>query len=329
MRRRRAFTLIELLVVVAIIAVLIALLLPAVQAAREAARRSQCVNNLKQLGLAMHNYHDTVGSFPIGRMGVGFTYPNSPDASRRTWTLSILPYVEQGAIFQATNFSFMWYAQQNLTVIKAVVAGFHCPSDPNTNAAEEADTTTPHWMGNYVVNWGPMHWGQDQNPNRNRPYPNPWNGPLGDTVLFTGAPFTANATHAISYFTDGTSGTLLMSEVAVGVDNYSLGSGLAGIDARGDVYNDQDSSTMFMAYTAPNSQTPDWLPNYCAYPFMTNPPCAKKAPSFVAARSYHSGGVNALFGDASVRFVKNSINLPTWRALSTPNGGEVVSADSY
>ena len=119
-----------------------------------------------------------------------------------------------------------------------------------------------------------------------------------------------------------------MSEVVVGVDNYGLGSGLAGIDARGDVYNDQDSSTMFMAYTAPNSTQPDWLPNYCAFPYQTNPPCVKKAPSFVAARSYHSGGVNALFADGSVRFAKSSINLQTWRALSTPNGGEVVSADS-
>jgi prepilin-type processing-associated H-X9-DG protein len=120
-----------------------------------------------------------------------------------------------------------------------------------------------------------------------------------------------------------------MSEAAVAIDNYGLGAGLAGIDARGDVYNDQDSSTMFMTYTAPNSKQPDWLPNYCAYPYQTNPPCVKRAPSFVAARSWHPGGVNALLTDGSVRFTKDSISLPIWRALSTPNGGEVISSDSY
>src|SRR5947209_4068194 len=109
---RRAFTLIELLVVIAIIAVLIALLLPAVQAAREAARRSQCVNNLKQLGLAMHNYHDTMGSFPIGAMGVrslvsGGIYPGGTAIAnaRRTWAWLLLPYLEQGAMANAINFS--------------------------------------------------------------------------------------------------------------------------------------------------------------------------------------------------------------------------------
>src|SRR5437660_530008 len=97
------FTLIELLVVIAIIAVLIALLLPAVQAAREAARRAQCVNNLKQLGIAMHNYHDTNGSFPIGRQG----------KPRRTWTFGILPFIEQTTLYNAINFSTDFYQRQN------------------------------------------------------------------------------------------------------------------------------------------------------------------------------------------------------------------------
>ena len=114
--RRRGFTLIELLVVIAIIAVLIALLLPAVQAAREAARRSQCVNNLKQLGLSMHNYHDTIGTFPIGAMGTrslvsGGKYPSGTAIAnaRRTWAFMLLPYLEQGAMANAINFIY----QQN------------------------------------------------------------------------------------------------------------------------------------------------------------------------------------------------------------------------
>jgi prepilin-type N-terminal cleavage/methylation domain-containing protein/prepilin-type processing-associated H-X9-DG protein len=327
--RRRGFTLIELLVVIAIIAVLIALLLPAVQAAREAARRIQCTNNIKQIGLAMHNYHDTNDTFPIGRTGLGFTYPNCPNSNRRTWVVNVLPYLEQNTIFQSTNFSLVWYDPSNFTAIRAKVSGYHCPSDPNTWATEEADLSTFHYMGNYVVNWGNMNWGQNQNPTRDGPYPNPWTGPLGDTVYFVGAPFQANLSHNIPYFTDGTSNTLLVSEEVVGVDNLALGTGLQGIDARGDVYNDQDSSAMFMAYTAPNSTYPDWLPDYCAYPYLTNPPCVMQAPSFVAARSDHPGGVNALLADGSVRFAKNSISLPVWRALSTPNGGEVISSDSY
>src|SRR4051794_28543302 len=122
--RTRGFTLIELLVVIAIIAVLIALLLPAVQAAREAARRSQCVNNLKQLGLAMHNYNNTIGTFPIGALGVrslvsGGVYPNGGGVianARRTWAFLILPYLEQGSMANAINFSLPVNIAQNTTV---------------------------------------------------------------------------------------------------------------------------------------------------------------------------------------------------------------------
>ena len=116
-RHRAGFTLIELLVVIAIIAVLIALLLPAVQAAREAARRSQCVNNLKQLGLAMHNYHQVNGTFPIGRMGIGYGYGNNVD-QRRTWAFSVLPFFEQAQAFNAINFSLPFYDSTNTTIIR-------------------------------------------------------------------------------------------------------------------------------------------------------------------------------------------------------------------
>ena len=114
MLKRRGFTLIELLVVIAIIAVLIALLLPAVQAAREAARRIQCTNNLKQLGLAMHNYLSAQNTFPVGRMGLNYSYSGVVNSTfttnaRRTWTFQIMPYLEQGTIFQAINFSLAFY----------------------------------------------------------------------------------------------------------------------------------------------------------------------------------------------------------------------------
>jgi prepilin-type N-terminal cleavage/methylation domain-containing protein len=324
---RRGFTLIELLVVIAIIAVLIALLLPAVQAAREAARRTQCVNNLKQLGLAMHNYHDSQGGLPIGRTGYGFTYPTSFDANRRTWTFSIMPFLEQGAVFQAINFSVSFYQPQNTTVLHAKVAAFHCPTDPNTNSTEDTGTVNERFEGNYPVNWGNSHYGQDQNPSRQGPYPNPYTGPLG-TVLFLGAPFTGNLSKSIATITDGTSNTLLMAEVIIGADTPGAVSP-AGTDTRGDVYNDDIPCTMFMAYTTPNSKTPDQMPTFCNYPYGLNPPCIKATPSFNAARSLHPGGVNALNSDGGVKFFKNSINLATWRSLSTTQGSEVVSSDSY
>src|SRR4051812_5647909 len=163
--RRRGFTLIELLVVIAIIAVLIALLLPAVQAAREAARRAQCVNNLKQLGLAMHNYHDTVGTFPIGAMGVrslasGGKYPDGTPVgnARRTWAFMILPYIEQGTMSNAINFSIIMNDPINRTVTMTVVKSFVCPTDPNGGITEAFRR-----MGNYTVNWGSTSWYQSYN----------------------------------------------------------------------------------------------------------------------------------------------------------------------
>src|SRR5262249_9289620 len=137
-RAARGFTLIELLVVIAIIAVLIALLLPAVQAAREAARRIQCVKNLKQLGLAMHNYHDQIGTFPIGRMGINrppndLGYPGDPKGSnsRRTWAWLILPQLEQGAMANAINYSLPYNAPNHAqdTVLGALNRCFICPTD--------------------------------------------------------------------------------------------------------------------------------------------------------------------------------------------------------
>src|SRR3954468_859489 len=192
LRHRSAFTLIELLVVIAIIAVLISLLLPAVQSAREAARRSQCVNNMKQLGLAMHNYHDTVGTFPIGAMGVrslasGGRYPDGTavGSARRTWVPMLLPYIEQGTMANAYNFSINFNDVRNTTVELSVVSVFSCPTDPNYGSIEQSPGRR---QGNYLVNWGNTTWYQSLNATYN-----PVTGiyPPGATqpVNFMGAPF--------------------------------------------------------------------------------------------------------------------------------------------
>ena len=331
-RRRPGFTLIELLVVIAIIAVLIALLLPAVQAAREAARRMQCTNNLKQLGLAMHNYHQAQNTFPIGRMGLNYYYPTSitPNPNRRTWALSIMPFIEQNAVFQSVNFSLSFYEPANTTVIMTKVAGFHCPSDPNTDAIEVGSTAVQRREGNYVVNWGNSHFNQADTPGgTGGQYWNatdPWTGPYGIPIRFLGAPFGGNVAKGVVNIVDGTSNTLLMAEVIIGLDSP----GNATLDVRGDIYNDDQVCTTFMGVTPPNSLLPD-SEGYCNYPYGLNPPCTTcgSKPSYVTARSFHSGGVNALLSDGSVKFFKSSINPVTWSALSSTMGNEVISADSF
>jgi prepilin-type N-terminal cleavage/methylation domain-containing protein/prepilin-type processing-associated H-X9-DG protein len=316
---RRGFTLIELLVVIATIAVLIALLLPAVQAAREAGRRAQCVNNLKQLGLAMHNYHTALGSFPIGRTGFqrpagdpGYFGDPTGSGHRRTWAFSILPYLEQTSIANAVNFDIAYSdgSNANQTALTIELSVYLCPTDPNAGVVN-AGSFKFH-LGNYVVNWG------------NATYDQAANGPApGGPVTFLEAPFALDKSYSVQQIVDGTSNTLLMAEVIACVPKGT------SQDLRGLVYNDDTCGAMFMAYTTPNSTIPDQIKTYCVYPYLTNPPCINKTPPFIASRSYHPGGVNALLADGSVKFFKDSVAQATWRALSSINAGEVLSADSY
>ena len=305
---RRGFTLIELLVVIAIIAVLIALLLPAVQAAREAARRAQCVNNLKQLGLALQTYHDSQGAFPIGRQG-------SP---RRSWAFSLLGYFEQVPLYNSINFTTDFYQLQNTTAIKQNVATYDCPSDPNSSTIEEPTTPYPRAKANYMVNFGNASFYQDTSNN-------PFTGPLG-AVTYLNAPFGSQYSRSIRDFVDGTSNTVMMSEIIIGA-NANAG---ANSDHRGDLYNDDLNCNMFMAYSPPNSTSPDQMPGgYCLYPNLSNPPCNANSPPYNAARSFHKGGVNALRADGSVYFFKSTVSIMVWRALATINGNETIGSDAY
>ncbi len=324
MTRRKGFTLIELLVVIAIIAVLIALLLPAVQAAREAARRSQCLNNLKQLGLAMHNYHDTLGSLPAGYpVWVWATDPTVPAAHARWSTLAALtPFLEQSAVFNALNFGFpmvggpgQGYAifPPNTTAVATKIALFLCPSDTGTQIRP------PFQPANYVACVGSGRNGGDAN--------------AADGSLFI------NSSIAFRDMSDGTTQTAMISESTIGTGGVS-----STIPARGPI----DRSLYFLSATAfPTLSdancfaTASWgvrrganwvdgdygvgIYNHYDTPNSKSPDCLRHSnPGWKAARSRHPGGVNVLMGDGSVRFVKDSIDRPTWRGLATRAGGEVI-----
>ena len=316
MRRRSAFTLIELLVVIAIIAILIGLLVPAVQKVREAAARLQCANNLKQLGLAMHNYHDTTRKLPMAE--------DSKEVYTccwGTWQVLILPYIEQDPPFKAyqnwggSDFvSTDWPAptppnvnpkpRYSSTVNINSTTGFRyaictCPSDtPNTPIGR----ITSH---NYVINYGNTNSAQ-------RAF---------QGVPFLGAPFAPRKAFRLLDITDGTSNTLLMLEVVQGQRRDLRGFTWWGPSAAG--------STFF----APNTTAPDAMQygpgdgtGYCD-PAPPNPPCIMNSgayPTIQSARSRHTGGVNVVLADGGVHFISNNINLQTWRNLGSSQDNQVV-----
>ena len=307
---RRGFTLIELLVVIAIIGVLIALLLPAVQAAREAARRAQCTNNLKQIGIALHNYHDSLGSFPLGTIIDAPGWPNEPSL-RTPWSFHILPYLEQGNLGDAINFELGiagpgWSGSNaHLSIVAIRVDVYNCPSD--TPQVFLADWRPKY---NYGANWGNTNLGQTN-----------IGDPSVDGIRYLDAPFSVNTVAGMRDFRDGTSGSILVSEV---LQASEIG------DMRSEWWNDTDCN--FMTRTTPNSSVPDFVPAYCVSHPERNEPCVVGggwADLYMGSRSRHPGGVLSLFGDGSVRFIKESIALQTWRALGSMQGGEVVSSDQY
>jgi prepilin-type N-terminal cleavage/methylation domain-containing protein/prepilin-type processing-associated H-X9-DG protein len=306
---RKAFTLIELLVVIAIIAVLISLLLPAVQSAREAARRAQCINNMKQLGLALHNYHDINGQFPLGSVGRSQTtglYPAGIQY-RQPFCVAIYPFIEQGTIYASYNSNVNFNSVMNATTRLVKVGTWNCPSDEPSifNNGGPFPTAVMDHKGSYGINWGPTNF---------------WNN--GQKT----APFWIGYGASIAAVTDGTSNTLAMMEMV----QTPQASGQTPIDRRARLWNDDSGCYQISAGLTPNSSAPD-LSQCRPHPEL-GAPCVLTTNTLthsLASRSRHPGGVNVLMCDGSVRFMKNSVNLLTWQGLSTSNGGEVLSADSY
>lgn len=364
----RGFTLIELLVVIAIIAVLIALLLPAVQSAREAARRIQCTNNLKQLGLAAHNYISTNNALPPGSLHPCSSVDNlpSPPGGGACWGWGVGPmvmiynYMEQGVLFNAWNASLgvwgsyppdtsgptLWWG--NTTVYNTQVSAFLCPSD-SREIPMSSQMTVVNYGGNFG---GPFQLGG-------------YTGtiiPTSNPGWGYSDPLTQSATAVtIASVTDGTSNTSMWSEQLTPFNaTPTAGSGKDAAN-RGfypspgtNVTPTQAGAMQFLGAckslpgttqaTGANMGYQWW----CTYPdyvnnnynhfgtpnslqCQNNPVSAWGMDIYGSAppNSHHPGGVNVCFADGSVRFMKDSVNVQTWWALGTRAGGEVVSADSY
>ncbi len=359
--KKRGFTLIELLVVIAIIAILIALLLPAVQQAREAARRTQCRNNLKQIGLALHNYHDVHRTFPPGRM----TPSRGQSVGMTCWyghlspLYHILAYIDQGNVYNQLDHNNTRIRKgsplciANAFVTDLALPAFMCPSDPRHQSGVNTNSYRGNW-GAHV--YGGRHFGNNIGTD---PIYTPRAAAALDGAL--GGAF-ADKSRSIRDFTDGTSNTAMYSERMIGtaskearLENYFYKTSGGNVITTSDPNNTPASvlsacTTAFAAegtdpslyrtdYGWTSGDDPAWYYSsfqHGAYNHMLTPnssqadcgsgsiPDDESEVAMMSARSHHTGGVHVCLADGSVRFVGGSIDLGVWRAVGTRAGGEVI-----
>jgi prepilin-type N-terminal cleavage/methylation domain-containing protein/prepilin-type processing-associated H-X9-DG protein len=336
-RALRGFTLIELLVVIAIIAVLISLLLPAVQAAREAARRSQCINNMKQIGLALHNYESSNSTLPPAKIYSAGTTTTSNDPGGTGLLLNttlftlILNGLEQTARFNAYNFSLPSCNSvnsgvnttiiggtsaylANTTVTSQIISTYLCPSDMTPTPFTNNPSSPGAYPGNNAVRCSYMACAAQYYETYNARYIS--TRPL-DEAIFSGSDWSTT----LSTIRDGTSNTCMIGESRLQKTSSSYG----GWWGQG-----LWTSTHGMVYPPTSASYPSTLPNA---PALISQVSVANNPQRLGyawtMSSVHPGGLNMLFADGSVKFIKSSINPYTWSGLMTAHSGEVISADSY
>ena len=349
-RPRIGFTLVELLVVIAIIGILIALLLPAVQAAREAARRTQCGNNLKQIGLALHNYESGKKVFPpayvtqdthaAGSMyGVTYSDENKNGPTGFAWGTFLLPYLEEVGLYQSFNFSLPCWATENAPAARTKVFAFLCPSVSGdsdgfvvqkytTGTAQDPDDPVPfsptiffahsHYVTNAGVN---QPWGRSPDYSYDFTIAEPVAEPTGQLVDAINGPFYRNSRTRIVDVSDGLTQTVFIGESSpiltnktwVGVVPYGCTPPQNPPIGIGDT---NGGGCLVGAHSGPDVHD---HPNVIIHP--PNDPFGHTDEMY----SEHPGGANILFGDGSTRFISEFINPYTWVALSTRNGGETVN----
>ena len=346
--RCRGFTLVELLVVIAIIGILVGLLLPAVQAAREAARRMQCQNNLKQIGLSLHNFESARKFFPPARVdaAVGFPVVEFGIPAPATGTIAhgpgvfLLPYIEQGNLFQLYDMQQTWSSTANATAIKTLIPTFLCPSSAESPSRLDTgnvpgSTAANRWLSSpsdYAIANG-INGKLGLAPyNLVPPIPgyNPSN-PSTDATQYVGAilpmstissfttgmspPFYNSRTKSkIASITDGTSNTLAWVEDAGRPAQYRAGKVVPTLRASGAGWADPDLEF--------------WVDGFTTDGVTALGPCAMNCNNNNELYSFHTGGIQAVQCDGSVRFLSQNISMPVLAALITAGMGEVVSSEN-